>query len=44
MKKFMNNLVMKKRTVIFEPADNMHHYIAIISESLVVKEEDLELS
>ncbi|XP_016557133.2 uncharacterized protein LOC107856673 [Capsicum annuum] len=31
---------MKKRTVSFEPIDNMNHYSAIVSRSLVEKKED----
>lgn len=37
--KFMNDFVTKKRTLSFEPIDNMHHCSAIASRFLVEKKE-----
>ncbi|XP_016581711.1 uncharacterized protein LOC107879115 [Capsicum annuum] len=39
--KFMKDLVMKKRTVRYEPVDNIHHSSAILTRSLVQKKADL---
>lgn len=33
--KFMKNLVTKKKTVSYEPMDNLHHYSTITTRSLV---------
>ncbi|XP_055814111.1 uncharacterized protein LOC129883478 [Solanum dulcamara] len=38
--KFMKDLVTKKRTIFFEPTDNLHHYSAIATRLLVEKKED----
>lgn len=44
MKKFMKDLVIKKQTVHFELADNIHHCSAIASRSLVKRKRIMELS
>lgn len=41
--KFMKDLVTKKRTIIVEPVDNLHHYSAIATRPLVEKKEDLRV-
>ena len=38
--KFVKELGILKRTMNFEPADNVHHYSAISSRSLVEKKEE----
>lgn len=38
--KFMKELVTKKRTMSFEPVDNVHHCSTIVFHSLVEKKED----
>ncbi|PHT28654.1 hypothetical protein CQW23_31744 [Capsicum baccatum] len=38
--KFMKDLLTKKRAVIYEPTDNVHHYSAIATRSLVQKKAD----
>ncbi|XP_055807010.1 uncharacterized protein LOC129875798 [Solanum dulcamara] len=38
--KFMKDLVTKKRTITFEPVDNLHHYSVIATRPLVKKKED----
>ncbi|XP_055830954.1 uncharacterized protein LOC129899990 [Solanum dulcamara] len=38
--KFMKDLVTKKRTISFEPTDNLHHCSAIATRSFLQKKED----
>lgn len=37
---FLKDLVMKKRTIIFEPIDNVHHCSEISSHTLVENKKD----